>query len=87
MHNAAFVTKKIDAVYVPMLVTGLSEFIQRIVRPSTQELDWNMRGFSVTIPHKVAIMPLLNKLTDTAKAIGAVNTVVVERPDRRQFSC
>jgi shikimate dehydrogenase len=33
-------------------------------------------GFNVTIPHKVAIIPFLDELDDTAKEIGAVNTVV-----------
>jgi shikimate dehydrogenase len=33
-------------------------------------------GFNVTIPHKVAIIPLLDELDETALEIGAVNTVV-----------
>ncbi|WP_028776310.1 shikimate dehydrogenase [Shimazuella kribbensis] len=33
-------------------------------------------GFNVTIPHKVAIIPFLDELDDTAAEIGAVNTVV-----------
>ncbi|MEH2208809.1 MAG: shikimate dehydrogenase [Nostoc sp.] len=32
-------------------------------------------GFSVTIPHKQAIIPLLSKITPLAQTIGAVNTV------------
>lgn len=35
-----------------------------------------VKGFNVTIPHKQAIIPLLDSLDDTAKKIGAVNTVV-----------
>ena len=34
------------------------------------------RGFNVTVPHKEAIIPLLDRVDPTAKAIGAVNTVV-----------
>ncbi|SFJ10335.1 shikimate dehydrogenase [Thermoflavimicrobium dichotomicum] len=34
------------------------------------------RGFNVTIPHKVTIMNYLDELDDSAKEIGAVNTVV-----------
>ncbi len=33
-------------------------------------------GFNVTVPHKETIMPLLDRLDETARAIGAVNTVV-----------
>lgn len=35
-------------------------------------------GFNVTVPHKQNIMPLCDKLDETAHAIGAVNTVVVK---------
>ncbi|KAF8476006.1 EPSP synthase-domain-containing protein [Kalaharituber pfeilii] len=33
-------------------------------------------GASVTIPHKLDIIPLLDRISDDAKAIGAVNTIV-----------
>jgi shikimate dehydrogenase len=36
----------------------------------------NFRGGNCTIPHKVAVIPLLDDLTPTAKAIGAVNCIV-----------
>lgn len=39
----------------------------------------NLIGFNVTIPYKQAIIPLLDKLTPEAKAIGAVNVVKIER--------
>ena len=35
-------------------------------------------GFNVTIPHKQAIIPLLDELSDEARVIGAVNVVKVE---------
>jgi shikimate dehydrogenase len=35
-------------------------------------------GWNVTIPHKVEILPLLDELDETAREIGAVNTVVVK---------
>ena len=34
-------------------------------------------GFNVTMPHKEAILPLLDEISPTAKAIGGVNTVVI----------
>src|SRR5699024_2382741 len=33
-------------------------------------------GLNVTIPHKIAVMPLLDEIDDLAKEIGAVNTIV-----------
>jgi shikimate dehydrogenase len=37
----------------------------------------NLRGLNVTIPHKVNIIPLLDELHDTAKQVGAVNTIKI----------
>ncbi len=36
-------------------------------------------GLNVTIPYKVAIIPFLNELDETAKAVGAVNTIKITR--------
>ena len=46
--------------------------------PSKVELlrDPDVAGFNVTIPHKVAVVPLLDELDATASTVGAVNTVV-----------
>ena len=35
----------------------------------------NFKGFNVTIPHKTAIIPFLDKLSERAELFGAVNTV------------
>ncbi|MBM7645829.1 shikimate dehydrogenase [Scopulibacillus daqui] len=35
-----------------------------------------IKGFNVTIPHKINIMPLLDHIDEEAKMLGAVNTVV-----------
>ncbi|MEZ5366112.1 MAG: shikimate dehydrogenase [Bryobacterales bacterium] len=37
---------------------------------------FGMRGVNLTIPHKVAVIPLLDDLSKEARMIGAVNTVV-----------
>lgn len=39
--------------------------------------DSNFKGFNVTIPHKVAVMPLLSELSPEAKEIGAVNCITI----------
>lgn len=39
----------------------------------------DVKGFNVTIPYKEAIIPHLDKLNKTAKAIGAVNTIKVSK--------
>lgn len=40
-----------------------------------------LRGFNVTIPYKQAILPYLSRISPEAEAIGAVNTVSIERRD------
>src|SRR6266404_2417982 len=77
MQNRAFAELDLDFVYLPFDVEGLAEFFGRFVSPATRELDWNLRGLSVTIPHKSAVIPLLDEVNETASKVGAVNTVVV----------
>jgi 3-dehydroquinate dehydratase / shikimate dehydrogenase len=80
MHNAAFEFHNLNAVFVPLQVIDLDEFIRRMVKPETREIDLNFRGFSVTMPHKQSIIRHLDFIDETAKAIGAVNTVkIVDR--------
>ncbi|MEN3333215.1 MAG: 3-dehydroquinate dehydratase / shikimate dehydrogenase [Blastocatellia bacterium] len=78
MHNRAFRERGLDFVYLPFEVNEVGEFFRRFVYPATREIDWQLRGFSVTIPHKTAVIPFLDEMDETAQQIGAVNTVVVE---------
>jgi len=70
MQNAAFEERHMDAVYVPFLVRDLRDFLGAIP-------EFGVLGFSVTIPHKQAILKHLDDCDPLAAAIGAVNTVVV----------
>jgi 3-dehydroquinate dehydratase / shikimate dehydrogenase len=78
MHNTAFAALELDFVYLPIFVHDVEEFFRRFVNQRTRELGWQLRGFSITIPHKVAVMALLDSIDETAEKIGAVNTVVLE---------
>jgi 3-dehydroquinate dehydratase/shikimate dehydrogenase len=78
MHNAGFKAASEDRVFVPLQVADLDAFIKRMVRPETREIDLNFAGFSVTNPHKQAIIAHLDEIDETAKQIGAVNTVKIE---------
>ncbi|HQU85688.1 MAG TPA: shikimate dehydrogenase [Pyrinomonadaceae bacterium] len=77
IHNEAFKIHKLNSVFVPLQVNNLDEFIKRMVKPETREVELNFKGFSVTIPHKQAIIKHLDFIDETAKAIGAVNTVKI----------
>ncbi|PYP83265.1 MAG: shikimate dehydrogenase [Blastocatellia bacterium AA13] len=78
IHNAAFNELGMDYVYLPLQVRDLGEFIAKFVSPSSREMHWNAGGFSVTLPHKSAIIPYLDVIDPAALAIGAVNTIVVK---------
>jgi 3-dehydroquinate dehydratase/shikimate dehydrogenase len=78
LHNAAFAALGLDAVYLPFEVGDARAFMRRMAHPRTRELAWNLRGLSVTAPHKRAVMSQLDSIEAAAREIGAVNTIVVE---------
>jgi len=86
LHNAAFESAVIDAVYLPFDVSDLRSFIGRMAHPKTRELDWNIRGLSVTAPHKSAITDYLDWIDQPAREIGAVNTIVIEGDELRGYN-
>jgi 3-dehydroquinate dehydratase/shikimate dehydrogenase len=77
MHNAAFAATDINAVYIPFDVSDADEFFHRMLHPRTREMDWRLRGLSITAPHKSAWMSRLDWVEASATEIGAVNTVVI----------
>jgi 3-dehydroquinate dehydratase / shikimate dehydrogenase len=70
VHNRAFQSRRIDAVYLPFLVSPacLRDFFAMAERLP-------LAGFSVTIPHKQKIIRYLDTVDPLARRIGAVNTV------------
>lgn len=76
MHNAAFRAADLDAVYLPFEAAGIDDF-----EPAATAFD--IRGVSVTIPHKVAFFDRLlarggvDALDPVSRATGAVNTLRV----------
>ena len=70
LQNAGFRARGMDAVYVPILVRILRDFLAAIG-------PLGIAGFSVTLPHKEAILRHLDDCDPLAAEIGAVNTVVV----------
>lgn len=78
MHNAAFKTAGLNAVFIPLQTTDLDQFMKRMVLPDSREVELNFKGFSVTNPHKQAVMEYLDEVDETAERIGAVNTVKID---------
>ena len=78
MHNAAMQNADVNGVYIPFPVRDVESFLKRMVHPATREIDWNIRGLSVTAPYKSAVMNSLDWIESSAAELGAVNTIVVE---------
>lgn len=70
MHNAALERQRPEYTYLPFRVTpeGLQEALEGFKA-------LGVVGFNVTLPHKVIIMQYLDKISEEARLIGAVNTV------------
>ncbi|GJD17504.1 shikimate 5-dehydrogenase [Rivularia sp. IAM M-261] len=71
MHNAAIVQMGIDYAYLPFPIAP-----QNLQAALEGFAAIGVVGFSVTIPHKQTIIPLLSEISSLAESVGAVNTVV-----------
>ena len=78
MHNAAFAALGLNWRYVPLPVDPQRPDAVRRAVGGLAALG--MAGANVTVPHKQAVMPYVDRLLPAAQAIGAVNTLIVE-PD------
>jgi shikimate dehydrogenase len=81
MHNASFAAEDLNYLYValdvepqdlPAAVAGLEAL--------------NFRGFNITMPHKRAMLLLLDDVDEGARISGAVNTVVKEDSGLRGYN-
>ena len=86
IHNAALRAAGLNAVYIPFEVGDAGQFLRRMVRPGSRELDWNLRGLSVTAPHKSAVIRSLDWIEPAAHKIGAVNTIVLQESELRGYN-
>jgi shikimate dehydrogenase len=80
MHAAVFRALRLDALYAPF------EVPRRSLAPMLRALVLaGVEGLNVTVPLKEAVVPLVDRLDPAARAIGAVNTLVIR--GRRITGC
>lgn len=78
MHNRAFLSLGLEGwCYVAMPVA--SEPISRVKDAVFGLRALQYRGANVTVPHKETVVPYMDRLSKTARAIGAVNTIVIDQ--------
>ncbi len=73
LHNAAFAALGLDYVYVPLPVRG-----EDVAAAVLGLAALGFRGANVTIPHKAAVIPFLDEISEDARLADAVNTIAVE---------
>jgi len=88
MHNAAFAALGLDWCYVPLPVDptlpgtvgdAMGDTVGDTVGDAVRGMRaLGMRGINVTVPHKQAVLPFLDRIEPAAQAMRAVNTIVVE---------
>ena len=71
MHNAAFAALGLDWAYLPFAVEPGQ------LRSAVEGIRaMGLVGVNITVPHKESVLPLLDELSEEARLIGAVNTIV-----------
>lgn len=81
LHNPTFRHLGLNKVLVPFLIPAGT------IEESLQALDWiGLKGFSVTIPHKEAIVPLLSTRDGAVDKTDTCNTVVMEDGKKTGFN-
>lgn len=73
IHNTAFAARGMNRVYLPLRIPrgDLASFLDDLPR-------WGLRGLSITIPHKEAVLRGLDRVDGAVRAVGAANTIVLE---------
>ncbi len=69
MLNRAFAETGVNSVYLAFGVDDIGAAISGV-------RALGIKGVSITIPHKTTVLEFLDKIDETARKIGAVNTVV-----------
>lgn len=75
-----FAREGIDAQYLNFEIPDATQLLD-VIRDNPE-----LRGLNVTLPHKQAVIPLLDQLSNEAREIGAVNVIKVERLDNLRFN-
>ena len=74
MHNAAFEARDLNWRYLPLPVPP-----GRVEAAARGLAALGFRGANLTVPHKRSVLQALDTIAPEAKALGAINTIVVER--------
>lgn len=80
LHHAALRAAGLAGEYRLFAISPDEQGISTIRGLVDQVRERTLHGLNVTIPHKQVVMPMMDRLTEVAQAVGAVNTIFRE-PD------
>ena len=78
--NQRFADEGINAKYINFEIPSIDEL------PVVLAKHPELKGLNVTLPHKQAVIPLLDELSDEAREIGAVNVIRVRDGKLKGFN-
>lgn len=81
MLKCGLLGEKLGHSYSPQIHSMLSDYEYKLFEKAPEELENFLKsgefdGLNVTIPYKKSVMPYCAELSETAKEIGSVNTIV-----------
>jgi len=81
VNSYGLIGEKLSHSFSPQIHAMLGSYSYRLYELSAHELpgfmhDNSLQGFNVTIPYKQAVIPYLSGLSNSARRIGSVNTVI-----------
>ncbi len=81
MHNAAFKALKMNWAYLAFPVEP-----RNLRGALLGARDMGLRGVNLTVPHKLSALDIVDELSEEARKLGAVNTVLIENGKLRGFN-
>ncbi len=76
IHNQWMRELSVDAVYVPVHLTH-----EDPIAAITSMADIGFSGLNVTLPHKISALSAAQQISETARAVGAANTLCLRPHD------
>jgi len=81
MNGFGLLGEHLSHSYSPLIHAGFGDYKYRLYEKSPDDVEGflrqkNFRGINVTIPYKKTVIPFCNKLSESAKTIGSVNTII-----------
>ena len=81
MKKFGLIGEKLGHSYSPLIHSKFGDYEYELCEAKEEELEALLKkeeygGFNITIPYKKTVLKLCDEISDTARAIGSVNTII-----------